>query len=315
MIFNEIYGVYYNTVAKVLEKAVKGELDERQLRETVKENAYRESSLELLPSLTDGRWQLLREDMTTPIKHAPEMPLTLLQKRWLRSLLDDPRIKLFGIRDAGLEGIEPLFTYDDYEVFDKYSDGDPYNSELYIEHFRTVLTAIREKKQLAINYISGKGQMRFIRCVPYRLEYSEKDDKFRLLTYAYRKGNIINIARITRCRMTETEITEDVPVPEKRKSSFTAILRDERNAAERALIHFSHFEKTAEKLDDVTYRLTVKYDIQDETELLIRVLSFGQFMTVTEPESFVSLVRERIERQCRLFGSGGNRNISCDRER
>lgn len=301
MIFNEIYGAYYNTVARVLEKAVNGELDEKLLRETVKENAYRESSLELLPRLTDGRWQLLRGDMTTPIKHTPEMPLTLLQKRWLRSLLDDPRIKLFDIKPKGLEGIEPLFTKDDFEVFDKYSDGDPYDSEIYINHFRTVLTAIREKRQLAIEYISGKGQSRFIRCLPYRLEYSEKDDKFRLLTFAYRKGNIINIARITRCRITNAAVTGDIPVPEKRKSSFTAILKDERNVAERALMHFSHFEKTAERLDDMTYRLTVTYDVHDETELLIRVLSFGQFMTVTEPESFVSLVRERIERQCRLF--------------
>ncbi len=304
MIFNEVYGAYYNTVAQVLGKAVKGELTEKTLRETVKENAYRESVIELLPKLTDGSWPLINKDMTTPIKHVPEMPLTLLQKRWLRSLLDDPRIRLFDIKPEGLEDIEPLFSRDAVEVFDKYSDGDPYESEIYIEHFRTALTAVREKKILAVEYVSGKGIPHFIRCLPYRMEYSEKDDKFRLMTCSGRRGNIINIARITRCRLTDTEVFGSVTVPEKRKSSFTVIMTDERNVVERAMIHFSHFEKLAERLDDKTYKLTVTYDIRDETELLIRVLSFGQFMTVIEPESFAELVKERIARQLRLLEAG-----------
>ncbi len=301
MIFNEIYGIYYNTVSKILEKAVRGELTEKTLRETVRENAYLESTTELLPKLTSGKWPLLKRDLTTPIKNAPRMPLTLLQKRWLRSLLDDPRIRLFDISAKGLEKIEPLFSRDTVEVFDKYSDGDPYDSEIYIEHFRTALTAIRKKRMLAVEYVSGKGRPHYFRCIPYRIEYSEKDDKFRLITQPDRRGNVINIARIVKCRILETEAPEGVLPPEKQIDSFTALLYDERNAVERALIHFSHFEKTAEQLDDMTYRLKVKYDRRDETEVLIRVLSFGPFIKVVEPESFVALLKERIGKQCELL--------------
>ena len=39
------------------------------------------------------------------------------------------------------------------------------------------------------------------------------------------------------------------------------------------------------------------YEAFDETELVIRVLSFGPMVKVIEPESFVEKVRERIFRQ------------------
>lgn len=46
--------------------------------------------------------------------------------------------------------------------------------------------------------------------------------------------------------------------------------------------------------------MTVWYDKDDETELLIRILSFGPMIRVIEPESFVELVRERIAKQFQL---------------
>ena len=74
-------------------------------------------------------------------------------------------------------------------------------------------------------------------------------------------------------------------------------LTDERNALERVLMHFAHFEKQAERLDEKKYRVTVWYDPDDETELVIRVLSFGPMIRVIEPESFVNLIKDRLIRQ------------------
>ena len=53
--------------------------------------------------LKDGTWPLLNADLTTPLRHAPRMPLTTLEKRWLKTLLQDPRIRLFDVPAAGLE--------------------------------------------------------------------------------------------------------------------------------------------------------------------------------------------------------------------
>ena len=50
-------------------------------------------------------------------------------------------------------------------------------------------------------------------------------------------------------------------------------------------------------MDEKKYRVTVWYDPDDETELVIRVLSFGPMIRVIEPESFVNLIKDRLIRQ------------------
>ena len=52
-------------------------------------------------------------------------------------------------------------------------------------------------------------------------------------------------------------------------------LTDERGARERVLLHFFHLEKETKRLDDTHYQVTLHYEQNDETEILIRILSFG----------------------------------------
>ncbi len=82
-------------------------------------------------------------------------------------------------------------------------------------------------------------------------------------------------------------------------------LFDGRNTLERALLHFAHFEKEAERLEQRRYRVRIHYSREDETELVIRVLSFGPFLRVTEPARFIGLIRERLKRQRELSGKTG----------
>jgi hypothetical protein len=119
MIFSELYSAYYNTVAAILAAVLEGERSERELQRIVSARAFGESALTILPSLKGGKWQLLNADITTPLEHKPTMPLTDLQKRWLKSISLDPRIKLFDIELPELCGVEPLFTPADYYVYDK----------------------------------------------------------------------------------------------------------------------------------------------------------------------------------------------------
>lgn len=68
------------------------------------------------------------------------------------------------------------------------------------------------------------------------------------------------------------------------------------------MLHFAHFEKQAERTDDGRYILRLKYYENDETEIVIRVLSFGPYVKVLEPESFVNLIKERLisQKSCEL---------------
>ena len=110
MIFSELYSAYYNTVAAIISGILDGEHSEKELQKIVADRAFGESMLTIMPSLKNEKWQLVHSDMTTSLEHKPTMPLTTLQKQWLKAISLDPRIKLFGVEFPDLEDVEPLFT-------------------------------------------------------------------------------------------------------------------------------------------------------------------------------------------------------------
>lgn len=298
MLFHEIYGSYYQTVSLILKEAVRGTLTKKSMAGLVQEHAFGESFLSIPAGLTGEEWRLLHKDLTTPLTSEPEMPLTLLEKRWLKALLLDPRVQLFDPDPTGLEDIEPLFTPDMFVYFDRYTDGDPYQDEQYIRNFRTVLAAIQEQKNLSVRYESQNGRRQTLAVTPHHLEYSEKDDRFRLYAAGKYKTWILNLSRIRDCRPEDAEAPMSLLPVREQMLSFELV--DERNALERVLLHFSHLRKETKRLDGKHYRVTLYYDLQDETEMVIRLLSFGPMIKVTEPPEMILLLRERIERQREL---------------
>ena len=82
-----------------------------------------------------------------------------------------------------------------------------------------------------------------------------------------------------------------------REKELVLSINDERNSLERVMLHFAHFEKRAERAVDGRYILRLRYRESDETELVIRVLSFGPCVKVLEPTGFVGLIRERLNKQ------------------
>ncbi len=296
MIFSELYSVYYNTVAKIITAIIDGNLDGNGIYKIIEENAFNESVLNVLPAIKEERWQIITKDYKTPIKRKPIMPLTLLQKRWLKALLQDERIKLFGVKIDGLDGVEPLFTKDDYVVFDKYLDGDNFFDSEYIERFKFILHAIKNKLPIKVEMVNRNGKTVYLNFVPKKLEYSLKDDKFRVISSGqYLKT--VNLARITNCSLFSGKIIENKSEFQAKYSTVTLLITDERNALERAMLHFAHFEKKAYKESDNKYKLEIKYDINDTLEMEIRILSFGPLVEVIAPLTFRNLIVERLKKQ------------------
>lgn len=298
MIFSELYSVYYNTVAEILKAAIDHPLGKNELRRIVEERAFGESILNIEPSLTEGRWQLLKRDGTTPIQSMPSMPLTMIQKRWLKAISLDSRIRLFQDELIEFPDVEPLFTEEDIYIFDKYADGDNYRDGAYIKNFRQILDAIRNRYPLSIDVLNRRGHRTCIVLMPEYLEYSEKDDKFRLIGSGCRLGRTVNLGRIIRCeRYTGQNVISSNERKRRRPRSVQFELVDQRNALERVLMHFAHFEKQAEQIGDQRYKVTIYYDKDDETEMVIRILSFGPMVKVTAPVHFINLIRERLIQQ------------------
>jgi hypothetical protein len=294
--FSEVYSAYFNAVAAILQEAIQGDITEKRMIDIVNEKAFAESFLAIIPALKNEEWLLLNRAGQTPIQKTPQMPLTLLQKRWLKALLSNQRIALFAPDIAGLEDVEPLFHADDFIYFDRYADGDPFGDDDYIASFHRILQALHEHRKLKISYANRIGRRVTGTYNPWKLEYSAKDDKFRLLTNGGYFGATINLGRITSCELLG-EYDPSLLREPRREASLTFELTDERNALERVMLHFSDCRKETRRLDDKHYHVALWYDPQDETEILIRILSFGPMIHVTSPESFINRIKERILKQ------------------
>lgn len=70
------------------------------------------------------------------------------------------------------------------------------------------------------------------------------------------------------------------------------------------MLHFANYEKhTHYDEENKVWISSIYYDLADETELLVEILSFGPVIRVLGPESFLAQVRERVKRQHELFYS------------
>lgn len=300
MLFHEVYGAYFSAVSEILRRAVSGELTPDLMKRICDERAFSESFLKIIPALTGGEWQLLNGDLSTLLKKAPTTPLTLLQKRWLKAISLDPRMKLFGLDWSFLDDIQPLFRQEDIVYFDRYLDGDPFDDPHYISVFRTALEGAGSGSVAEILYHSAKGNTRRIKCRLAGLEYSEKDDKFRLNVVGCRNVDMLRVAGIEDILLCPGLYFRPVQPKPQKTLCMEAELTNYRKALERAMLHFAHFERETSDIGGNRYRLRVYYSESDETEMLIRVLSFGPMMRVYAPQSLVDEIRKRLKRQYEL---------------
>lgn len=301
-IYDEMYGVCYSTVSRIIEEALDHRLTEKEIRSIVSKHAFGECIsyindhvIEKKDKKDNQHWQLIAKDGSTGLQHIPSRPLTLLQKRWLKSISLDPRMRLFGEMMDGLEGIEPLFTEEDYLIFDRYRDGDPYSEEWYINNFRTILDAIENGEYLKIRNDQANCPQTEQVILPIYLEYSEKDDKFRVIGEGETGKRTINLARIVSCEKCEKKKGLYSTEPKNRTVEFEVY--DKRGALERVLLHFAHFRKQVEKLGKGHYKVTLNYAKDDEKEIVIRMLSFGPMAKVIKPAGFVDLIKSKLLEQ------------------
>lgn len=310
LLFHEVYGSYYQTVAKILSRAVQGNLTRRDIPKMVQEYAFAESWSNLTESLMDGSWPFLNEDLETELRYEPKMPMTTLQKRWLKTMLEDPRIRLFLDPEdvTGLEDTEPLFRQEDVFYYDRYADGDPYEDPGYIANFRMILKAIREDRWLELVQRNRLGTEITRTVKPLYLEYSPRDDKFRLHSAGTPEhiwpGTIqTNLGRIRKCRPTEYS-APPVLIPAETQTA-ELILTDRRGVLDRFMRLFCWLKKVTIPLEEedgvMRYRVTLYYEKNDAPELVIRLLSMGPDIQILSPAALREETLRRVRSQAALF--------------
>ncbi len=322
--FSEVYGNYYRAVAAVLAAASAKPLTESEISEIISQTAFGESAFYITPALLSGRWPLLRSEngLYYPVtKHDIRLPMTSLQRAWLAAMLEDARCSAFFTDSERQEitqalGTEPLYEGHHLRTVDACADGDAYADPGYRERLLAIIDAIRSRKILRISYTGGSGSRIAGDFLPFRLEYSAKDDKLRLHSVRIRYGraifsSVLNLGRIESVLPSQEKYRGDVGAIDydamKRNTSrnepAVIELTDRRNALERFMVQFASYDKRTRRVDDTDkYICTINYDLADETELLIRLLSFGVTVKVLSPRRLADQMRERINRQRELMG-------------
>lgn len=320
-LFSEIYSRYYTIAELLLEAAQDSSLTETHMSQIITQYGFGESNLFLLPKLISGEYALFESDkgnFSPRVSHSKGYPLSFLQRSFLKALLRDPRLRLFltdseQIKlETALQDVTPLFSWSDFYYFDRFLDGDPYESELYRENFRIIFQALKEHHTLRLLYQSGHGKQIQGIFAPYRLQYSQKDDCFRLLCAEMSYGkpfrsSILNLARVEEaayalCDYPTEAYLEKLLFKNYSEEPVLIEIHDERNALERCMLHFASYEKQTTPTDKPgIYQCRLFYNKDEETELLIRVLSFGPVLRVLGPEPFLNQVKERVARQAALL--------------
>lgn len=321
-LFSKIYNCYYQVVGRILSECEKAPADQKQLRVICDTYGFGESALFLMPKLLSGEWELLKETENncycSRLHGMEKIPFTGLQKSWLKALLADSRIRLFFEEDSlkkmeeCLKDIEPLYRQEDFYYFDRYQDGDSYEALEYQENFRLVFKACEENKLVSTFYESRKETGRLVEFFPYQIVYSGKEDKFRVEAVRAKEGKLLEGITLNMERMKSCRLMDQLPVKDcgldkiiRRKRAAEPVLIEisgERNSLERCMLHFASYEKKTEYQEDKKcYLCRIYYDKQDETELLIQVLSFGPVIRVLGPDSFLKQVKNRVKKQYELW--------------
>lgn len=324
-LFSEVYGKYYRLISEILNKAQDKTVSVEYIYDLIRNQGFGDTLLTLAPRIVnddEDSYNLLRkneEGYQSILDKEPSVLLTTLELRWIKTLLMDKRIQLFldeeelDVLKEQLVDAEELFDQDTIIYIGQAKDGDPYEDIDYINNFRKLLYAVNNKKCLNITYLNAEGVRRSASYAGYRIEYSAKDDKFRLNAVLINRGKIVYHSKINVARIVRAEVIEPVKYPSgiseyisnhKMPEPIEIILNNERNGFERVFVHLSNYERNSEYDEETnTCRVKIYYYDFDESELLIQLLSYGPILKVVGPEGFKQKVVDRINRQKRLFNN------------
>ena len=329
MIYHRIYNNYFHAVEMLVRQLLKKKSGKENATErTIFELPINERFRNLLKSFVKNEMSDIIDSEGHVADLEPgdlsEYPMTLLERRWLKSMSLDPRVKLFDIDWSGLDDVEPLYYPDDIVYFDQQNTSDPWTDETYIQNFRMILDAWQHGKQLAISWINRAGVLDQAKCWPDLIEYDRYEDKMRLMARADENLIAIVLGRIQSCAYCnaadnyETALHTDRRLPDEnhldemlnardnlRKSMDAEMpvlsirIVDEHQALERTLAVFGHYQKKdfcREKSKQ--YILEIYLDPYDEIDDIIdNILYLGPYVELLGPQNMVDALKTRFSQQ------------------
>ena len=358
-LFNEIFSVYYYIIADIMmhicAEHAGEKVSEIDLKRAIKESKARFSQQKgfstdrmftkeinwLIENNSFGKHEKENGVYYTKFKYSCEekkdfykaiLPLTKLEIRWLKTVLQDPKMKYFlseneinkvqNVLDREAPNTEMLHMdkivyYDRYFIPKKIWQAEQ-------KYINIVIAGIQNGKLLDLSYITHSGERLNGMFKPVVLEFSKRNNKFQLCAQscANELYYYINPAQIESMNLTE-ECYDYFETLEKYENyrketqcSVKVVFYNVQNIVDRILTEFSPWRKYC-CYDNNTklYTLTIFYQKDEELDLVVRLMGYGSKIHFIERDNntIAENIQKRLEKQLEL--TRRQYKISKDEER
>lgn len=259
------------------------------------------------PSLKNKRTvaSYLRKYITqTESFYSNVLPLSALECRWLLTIIDNPKMKLF-LSEPEIAYIREKLSSDTCKI-EKLPLGEIYYIDRFnmskearqkeIEVMNPLLLSIKNRRKVYLEYTSAKGKKQAGVFEPIIIEFSKRDNLFRGYFYSTwnKKITTMNISRKKIFRVLDENFDYEKALSgleryrKKNTRELTVQFYGARNTPDRILSEFAPWKKhCVYDRDTDLYTLTIYYQKQDAFELVVRLMGYGSAIRVSEKSGII----------------------------
>lgn len=239
---------------------------------------------------------------------------TLVELQWLQALQDDPAAASL-LKPTVLAKLKQQFpvtsnqpAYYFWRKFMTDNYQEPFADENFTNNLRTILDALIQKKKIQYVNKLANGKKYAGIVAPFKLEYSPRNNRFRLIIWHPENKRLIkiNVANLATVKLLEEKVTSEEFqsaknfIKAKRADTTPLVLQiqEKNNAVERCFHLFSSYDIESHLESPGLYVLKVFYYDFDEAEIIDDLLSLGSAITVLEPlhirEKIITTIQEAL---------------------
>lgn len=346
-LFDEVKNRYFHIVFRVLNECKDG-LSKKDIIKLIDDEDFEEKIIGKDNKTFEGlllneyedyeNYNLLKEEnglfypkVEDSNKIAIPVRFTNIEKAWLKSLLDEPLLKLILRENTIAKLKEELKDIDSpslsefIETTNKSKLPELLDSDQYETNFKVLLKAILEEKSIRYCNTDRLGNKYCdMESLPVRLECSLKDDRFRVSMYSLNDNrpimaNLYTMSNIEIIEKEKLSIDREVAIELLHKNRYSEepiILEvtDKKMAMERCFMSFSGMERSSRCLEEDRYEIKLFYYVFEEEEIIRKILTLGPYVKVLSPQRIIDEVIKRIRRaielnDCSKVGMGENNLI------
>ncbi|MDS0525264.1 WYL domain-containing protein [Clostridium sp. SHJSY1] len=326
-LFHEYKNRYFNLVFKLLNLSKDG-LTQEEILKIIDEEAYdekligkdfitfeglilnqysSEENLNILKKINEKYYPVLNENKEIPLA----VRFSNLEKQWLKGMLQEKMTREFLGEDLVLKLEKELADVqavknETIERTNRFVNEEEDFKNIKELFFKVVQGIINDCPIRYTNKDKHGNEYKDKLAIPLRLEYSLRDESFRLSVYSIDEDRPImillkNLKSIElepsiKTNKNRQELLIQLKDKKYSKEPIVLELTDERMAMERCFMGLSSYERSTRSLGDNRYEVKIHYYTFDEDEVIRKIISLGPYVVVKSPESVRSKIIDILKK-------------------